>query len=295
MANIERIRLKNGDEYPVSPAYREPAVSGDFEFPISYDGSADTPDGTIVLAAANLTLPVVRFTDEVLTAAQLRKLSLDAAGQGVNTDTAVAQYDGPVWDNVLNTDLNAVLSLLVSTMMGAPVTVSVAGLTADCAVLDGDLLCAAIAFPSGGTWTDSTLGISVTASGAGTYLALVTVDAASCTLEGTLTAAEYVFDERYAPGQYVRVISGVIYTQLLAAGSLDLTAYPNISARLEAAGAHAVPLQFGHPGRAALLTQFQRDMAESGGIWTTTVYSWTNGATTLTYTIATKTLTMTTS
>lgn len=52
--SIEIVKLKNGDEYPLSPAYRTPIVTGTpLEYPFAYDAEAEgTGSITIVTTSS---------------------------------------------------------------------------------------------------------------------------------------------------------------------------------------------------------------------------------------------------
>lgn len=276
---IENVRLKSGVEYPVSPAYREAALNASVEdWAITFDGSVDTPDGGITLASLSTTMPMYRFTNDVLTEAQLQLLTMKAQGNALNFDLIFAQFNSVAWENVMSADINTITSLLLSIISGSSVSVNLSGLVANGAVLDGDLMCVAIAFESAGAWQDSTLGITVNVSQAGTYLLMCTPNTVSCVINGTISSAKYMFDNRYFQGQIVSIISGLIYsllqTQLQSGSPLNLTYYPNVLAKLKFAGEHAVPIIFGHCGASIIFSNFQRTTDESGGIYSVSHYIW---------------------
>ena len=52
--SIEIVKLKNGNEYPLSPAYRTPIVAGSpLEYPFAYDAEAEgTGSLTIVTTSS---------------------------------------------------------------------------------------------------------------------------------------------------------------------------------------------------------------------------------------------------
>ena len=236
---IEQIQLKNGQKYPVSPAYREPVVPGNaMDYPFAYDADAQGQGSlTITVTVGGSTVqedsyPLMPLTEHEFTSAELAAMS--AAG-----NSSLGRF---CIGDAMVTDTNALMGLFLAMngvepsgsfedLPGAVAAMSITNYVFGIASFDA---AASVSEAISGTVEGypAEITAAVTAPAAGSYYVPNWPPAMLEGLSGTVSVCSFELDARFY-GHGINVVNNHLMAALLRAGTtVNLTTFPAVEAKL---------------------------------------------------------------
>ena len=251
---IEQIQLKNGQKYPVSPAYREPVVPGNaMDYPFAYDAEAQGQGSlTITVTVGGSTVqedsfPLMPLTEHEFTSAELAAMSAagnSSLGRFYIGDAMVA--DTNVLIGLFLAMNGVVPSGSFEDLPGAVAAMSIANYVFGVASFDAAAsVSEAISGTAGGYPAEITAAVIVPA--AGSYYVPLCSPSIREGLGGTVSVCSFELDARFY-GHGIDVVNNyLLAAQLQGGASVDLTAFPAVEAKLlhNARSGRPIALVFG--------------------------------------------------
>lgn len=250
--SIEIVKLKNGNEYPLSPAYRAPIVAGtpleySFEYNSTAVGTEEVGSLTIVTTPEVGEPTTQTFTlfplieDRALTSAELAAVSAKGdsmLGEFVIEDAAIMDTNTLVDMFMLLNDVD----MNGATFSGLPGSVAAMSISSQVftvvSISDSDGL------SGSDTETGASVSVTVTAQvpAAGTYWATTVPSEALGGLQGTVSTCTFQLDPRYYGGGVIKICNWLLAAQLQTGQAVNLQGFPRIEEKLIAASLRGIPL-----------------------------------------------------
>ena len=253
--SIEIVKLKNGDEYPLSPAYRTPIVAEvPLEYPFAYDLEAEGT-GSLTLVTEFNGQEVARneftlfpLTSRVQTSDELAAIS--ARGESMLGEFVIE--DAAVMDTNTLVDMFMLLNgvSMNDSFGGLPGSIAAMSIGQEVftiASLGSAVTPGASDTESGETTIDGqTVSVDVTATvtvpEAGTYWSTTVPSNMLAGLQGEVSACTYQLDPRYYGGGIMKICNWLLAAQLLEGQAVSLLAFPRVEEKLLAAARRGIPL-----------------------------------------------------